>query len=235
MDQVSSNSAGSDMVMAYLWRLEAGLREKALRAEENQRDAEERLRRATADRRSAMEDLEHLRLLKAALGMADDGADWTSTILAGNDIESPAVAQPDYVPGTIIGQTLGPYFWALQPDRDEETGDPVYDVRVVSGKRNSRERALAAARVYGGSLREQSLADAIFLTGETRAAGPASIRGSLGGLVRHGSDWRREHGQLIYQGDGLRPDRDTILLLARERDALKQRAREAEGDAQLDS
>lgn len=223
------------MVTAYVWRLEAGLRGRALRVEYEQRDAEERLRWSAAEGGWIAEQLEILKLLKAELGIADDGAEWTSTTLAGNEVDSPAVDQSAYVPGTIISQMLGPYFWALQPDRDEETGDPFYDVRVVSGKRNSRERALAAARVYGGSLREQSLAEAIFRTGETQAADPASVRGSLGGLVKYGSDWRREHGQLIYQGDGLKPDRDTILLLARERDALKPQAREEAAADQVES
>ena len=114
------------------------------------------------------------------------------------------------------------------PDDDKETSEPVYDLRVLVGKRNNRERALSAARVYGRRLREAALADAIFRTGETGSIDAASVRGSLGGLVRYGRDWERERGWLVYQGETLEPDQETILQLARERDERQRRERQGE-------
>ena len=105
----------------------------------------------------------------------------------------------------------------LPPEKDEEMKEPVYDPRVVSGKRNYRQRALAAARVYGPELREPALADAIFRTGETNAGDASSARASLGGLTRYGQEWTRKHGWLIYAGEGLAPDQAMIILLAEER------------------
>ena len=118
------------------------------------------------------------------------------------------------------------------PDDDKETSDPVYDLRVLVGKRNNRERALSAAQVYGRRLREAALADAIFRTGETGSIDAASVRGSLGGLVRYGRDWKRERGWLVYQGETLEPDQETILQLARERDERQRRERQEEETSQ---
>ena len=112
----------------------------------------------------------------------------------------------------------------LPPEKDEEMKEPVYDPRVVSGKRNYRQRALAAARVYGPELREPALADAIFRTGETNAGDASSARASLGGLTRYGQEWTRKHGWLIYAGEGLAPDQAMILLLSRERDETREQA-----------
>ena len=131
-------------------------------------------------------------------------------------------------PATRLGRCLVLTGSTLPPDRDGENDEPIYLVSVVSGKRNSRERAFAAARVYGPELREISLAYAIFQTGETRAADAASVRGSLGGLVKYGADWRRERGWLIYQGAGLKPDMVTIFRLTRENDELKRQASQEE-------
>ena len=47
--------------------------------------------------------------------------------------------------------------------RTPESGEPMYDVRVVSGYKTTRERAHAAAQVYGHQLREKSLADAMLV------------------------------------------------------------------------
>ncbi len=114
------------------------------------------------------------------------------------------------------------------PEHDEETGAPVYDHRVVSGKRSNRLRAFAAARVYGRKLKTTSLAHAIFLTGETRAVDAASVKSSLGGLVRYGQDWRREDGGwLEYAGEGLSPNQEMILQLAGERTKRLQQADQA--------
>ena len=120
----------------------------------------------------------------------------------------------------------------LTPDDDKETSEPVYDLRVLVGKRNNRERALSAAQVYGRRLREAALADAIFRTGETGSIDAASVRGSLGGLVRYGRDWKRERGWLVYQGETLEPDQETILQLARERDERQRRERQEEETSQ---
>ena len=111
------------------------------------------------------------------------------------------------------------------PEHDEETGAPVYDHRVVSDKRGNRLRAYAAARVYGRKLKTSSLAHAIFLTGETRAVDAASVKSSLGGLVRYGRDWRREDGGwLEYVGEGLSPNQEMVLQLAGERTKRLQQA-----------
>lgn len=209
-------------VLKFIQELESRLREKGAQAEADQRSAEERAHRAAAERRWVAAQQAILDQLKAELGMVS------------SEVDSPAVDELAYQPGTIISQVLGPYFWALPPEKDEETGEPIYDVRVVAGKRTSRERAYAAARVYGGDLRERALAEAIYRTGETQASSAASIRGSLGGLVKHGSDWRRERGQLIYQGGELKPDKDTILSLMGERESLREQASRESETGQID-
>ena len=104
----------------------------------------------------------------------------------------------------------------LPPELDGH-GEPEYDQRVVSKKRTYRQRALSAARVYGPEIREKSLADAIFRTGETGASSPAAARASLSGLTKYGEEWTRKAGWLIYTGD-LEPDRAMIRLLVNERD-----------------
>ena len=118
------------------------------------------------------------------------------------------------------------------PDHDKETRGPVYDLRVLVGKRDNRERALSAAQVYGRRLREAALADAIFRTGETGSIDAASVRGSLGGLVRYGSDWKRERGWLVYLRETLEPDQETILQLNWERNERQRRERQEEETSQ---
>ena len=103
-------------------------------------------------------------------------------------------------------------FGFLSPAKDAVTEEPIYDVRVVAGKRNNRARAYAAAKVYGRELREVSLAAVIFETGETKAADAASVRSSLGVLVRYGDEWRRLHGRISYSGE-LTPDYAMVRLL----------------------
>ena len=92
---------------------------------------------------------------------------------------------------------------------DGATGEPVYDVRAVAGLGTIRERAYAAASVYGRRLREVSLAQAIFETGETAAPDAKSARWSLGSLVRYGDEWVRCRGWLVYKGT-LTPNKEMI-------------------------
>ena len=88
----------------------------------------------------------------------------------------------------------------LRPAVDPGSGDPIYDPRAVSGYNTMRERARAAACVYGRNLREGALARAIFDTGETSANDSAGARSSLGTLVRYGEEWTRLRGWLYYVG-----------------------------------
>ena len=97
----------------------------------------------------------------------------------------------------------------MVPDTDDATGEPIYEARVVRGFGTIRERAHAAAGVYGRRLREVALAKAIFETGETSAPDEKSARWSLGSLTRHGDEWRREKGWLVYVGT-LTPQEDLI-------------------------
>ena len=215
-------------------QLQAGLREKIRQAEADWHEAEILMRRASREREWAEVHLEIAERLGAAMGIGDDEAEETPAALSGSEFEDSAVAAPAYKPGTTIAGIRGRDFWRRIPDVDEETGDPIYDMRVVSGKGNSRERARAAARVYGYRLKESSLADAIFRTGETRAADPASIRGSLGGLVRYGGDWRRDRGFLVYCGDELEPDWDTLRELACEGKSRQNQVRQEEETDQIE-
>ena len=219
------------MVIAALW-------ERDRQAERDQREAEERGRRVGEKRRWMAEQIEILGQVLAELGMSDDETDETDGTTVsprGGGVGNPSVDRPAYERGSVISEILGPNFQYFTPDRDGDSNEPIYSVSVVSGKRNSRERALAAARVYGPDLREMSLADAIFRTGETRAADAVSVRGSLGGLVKYGTDWRRERGTLIYQGDGLQPDWETIRRLTEARNALRQQACQEEDFSHFES
>ena len=97
----------------------------------------------------------------------------------------------------------------MVPEIDDATGEPIYEKRAVLGFGTTRERAHAAAGVYGRRLREVSLAKAIFETGETSAPDEKSARWSLGSLTRHGDEWRRDKGWLVYQ-KALTPNVDLI-------------------------
>ncbi len=215
-------------------RLEAGLRAKLRQAEVDWQEAEVLRCRAVRDREWAEDQLRVVRLLRAAMGTADDETDEIQTALAGSELGWAAADALAYEPGAIIREMRGPDFWRHNPAVDR-MGDPIYDVSVVSGKSNSRERALAAARVYGYRLRELSLAEAIFRTGETNASSPQSIRGSLGGLVKHGGDWKRERGWLVYRGDELEADWATLERLAHETESLRNQKCQAEDTAQVES
>ena len=216
------------MAMEKLRALDAALLERDRQVEEEQRQAAELERRAAGERRGIAEAREIVRQIMAEDGMSDAGAGEPQVPPGGGGVDSPGVGGPVYKRGDTMRQMFGPNWQYCTPDRDGESDEPIYSVSVVSGKRNSRERAFAAARVYGPELREMSLAYAIFQTGETRAADAASVRGSLGGLVKYGADWRRERGWLIYQGAGLKPDMVTIFRLTRENDELKRQASQEE-------
>ena len=97
----------------------------------------------------------------------------------------------------------------MVPEIDDATGEPIYEGRVVEGFGTIREKTHAAARVYGRRLREVSLAKAIFQTGETSAPDEKSARWSLGSVTRHGDEWHRQKGWLVYQG-ALTPNEDLI-------------------------
>ncbi len=214
-------------------RLEAGLREQLRQDEVDLQEAEMNRRRAYLRREQTQVLLTFVELLRATAGSADDETA-TPASLTGGKLGGAAVDEPAYEPGAIIREMRGPDFWRRNPAVDR-MGDPIYDVSVVSGLPNSRERALAAARVYGYRLRELSLAEAIFRTGETNASSPQSIRGSLGGLVKYGGDWKRERGWLVYCGDELEADWDTLERLGRETTSLREEARQAEDTAQAES
>ena len=217
------------MVEEYIRRLQASLWEEDRQALADQRAGEEIVRRSVWQRESIAEQLGILDQLKAELGVVDDETGGTVPSPSDGGVVNPTFLGQVYERGSTIREILGPDFWRFEPDPDEATGEVTYDEGVVRGKKTSRERAFAAARVYGYRLREQALAEAIFRTGETRAADAASIRGSLGGLVKYGTDWRRERGYLIYQGERLQPDREKIKELWRKREALRQLARQDDG------
>ena len=181
--------------------------------------------------------LERRRQAEAAKWQADEVVRWTTRqleivselmVLSGGGVVSPEGGErdvagderPAYDRRGVLERLLGrgvvsPPFAPF--DRDDETGEPVYDSRAITGKKTNRQRAFAAARVYGPTLREVSLADAIFRTGETRASSAESVRSSLGGLVRYGNGWERDRGTLTYVGDDLTPNKELILQLVRER------------------
>ena len=206
------------MVENEIRTLVAELLEMDRREEEEQREAAERGRRAAERRTRIAVLLKIARQIETDLGISDYETDGTMLSPGGGGVDIPGDARPVVKRGDTIRQILGADFEYLEPDGEPDR--PRYEVSVVSGKRNTRERAFAAAQVYGERLKEMSLAHAIFLTGETNAADAASVRGSLAGLVKHGEDWRRERGWLIYRGPGLKPDWETILRLVGERDEL---------------
>ena len=188
--------------------LEAALLDKQRRATEDER-------RGADERRWATDQLRLLRKNKVAAGALIGGVRGVVISPESGGAEEPVgVVRPSgrWIPD--VGAEVPLFFPA---ENDEETNEPVYDVRVVSGKKSNRQRVDAAARVYGYELREVSLATAIFATGETKAASPASVRASLGGLVRYGHEWARDRGWLVYQGEALRPDQEMILMLVNER------------------
>ena len=223
------------MVVEYIRQLKDGLREAARQAAADRREGEDLVRRADTVERWLAEQDRILKQLKDELGITDDEIDADVTSPTGGEAERVAVESPVYERGSTITEILGSHWEYFTPDKDDETKEPIYDVGVVSGLRNGRERAFAAARVYGPILRERALADTIFLTGETRAADAVSVRGSLGGLVKYGADWKRERGSLIYQGEELRPDWETIRRLSEARNEQLQRKAQEDDSSHFDS
>ena len=219
--------------MEMIERLEAALLEQIRQAEADQQAGELLMRRGIRERKRAAMLLKIVMELRAAMGTADDETGETPAASSGSGLEPPATDAPAYQPGTIITGMLGRDFWRRHPDVDENSGDPIYDICVVSGKGTSRERALAAARVYGYRLKESALADAIFRTGETNASSSTSIRGSLGGLVKYGEGWRRDRGWLVYTGEDLDPDWATLRRLAGEGESLQNQVSQEEGTDQI--
>ena len=186
---------------------------------QEQRQGVEEKRRAAEKVRWSTRLLEIITEFKALAGGAID-------LPEGEAAECASEERPAYDRRGVLERLLGP--GVISPpfapfDRDEETGEPVLDTRAVAGKRTNRQRAFGAAMTYGPILREVSLADAIFRTGETRASSAASIRSSLGGLVRYGKGWKRDRGTLTYVGDDLTPNRELILQLVRERNERERR------------
>ena len=207
LDGGSCSGCDMDEISKLLAELEAALLERRRKAEADESRAADVVRRATRQ-------LEIVSELKALSGGA-------VTLPEGGEVDVAGDERPAYDRRGVLERLLGP--GVVSPpfapiDRDDETGEPVYDSRVVAGKRNNRQRVFAAARVYGPELREASLADAIFSTGETRARSAQSVRSSLGVLIRYGKGWERDRGTLTYVGNDLTPNKEFILVLLKERD-----------------
>ena len=181
-------------VTSSLATIETQLLEQKRQAKEEKREA--------AERERSLDD--QLQIIRAALEKARG-------LVATSDAPGGSGAARRAMPTRITDPSDEDYgfLWAA---RDPENGEPMYDVRVVSGHNSHRERAHAAARVYGRQLRERSLADAIFASGDTGAVDASSARSSLGSIVRYGSEWIRQNGWLYYQGD-LTCDVDMVCLL----------------------
>lgn len=207
-------------LMEHLEQLEIDLLDKQCREAEKEWRAAEEKRWATAQLELVRQAKAEAQWLLGAAGVADVSAEDAAVTEA--RVERPRGLDADWR-RSLFGDFAMIGF--LPPDHDPETGEIVYDVRTVSGRRNNRLRAWSAACVYGPRLKASSLAAAIFATGDTKASGPESVQSSLGGLVRYGSEWRREPGGwLVYAGEGLAPNREMILQFTRERN---ERQREA--------
>ena len=172
---------------------------------ELKRQAKDKKREAAEKERQLAEQLRVVREAKAAAQELHGGGGYPGgegTVVRSSPTEITDPSDEDYG-----------FLWAAL---DAETGEPIYDVRVVSGYNTHRERARAAAQVYGRELREKSLAEAIFATGETSAPDGASARSSLGSVVRYGHEWTRLNGWLHYLGD-LTCNEEMVRLLTEER------------------
>lgn len=184
-------------LIAPLVKLEAEILELQRQAKEEKREAAEKERQL----------VEQLRVVREAKGAAQ-------ALVGGVGIPGGQEAVVRSLPTQIVDPSDEDYGF-LWPALDPKTGDPLYDVRVVAGYNTNRERAYAAARVYGRQLREKSLADAIFKTGETSAPDGASARSSLGSLVRYGNEWMRLNGWLYCLGE-LTCNAEMVRLLTEE-------------------
>ena len=196
-------------LMAKLSALEATFVERV-------REATDRQLRAGEDVQWYTEQLEIIRQIKADVAVQLGKSDAGQVEPAGGEPDISRAREPRVDRIARLREEFGEQFPFFEPDKDEN-GVPTYAESVMSGLGSNRERAWAAAQVYGERLREAALAEAIFRTGDTNAKSPEAVRGSLGGLVRYGDDWTRERGDLVYRGEGLRPNLDAINRLLRER------------------
>lgn len=202
--------------------------EEERQSKELQQQEKQREQQAREQKRAALEDLWVIREAKAEVAALGGGGGEVAVSPEG--VVDAAVAEVERAPDAEREVGTGhdgppwvfnrPFFRFLRPRKDPQTGEPLYDFKAVSGS-SYRERAFHAARVYGPELRESSLAEAIYATGETNANDPTSVRTSLGSLVRYGDQWTREKGWLVYRGDDLVPNTDLIKALAEERRANK--------------
>lgn len=148
-------------------------------------------------------DAEYLEIMRRALAEAE--------ALAEREGISAGRSRREVLPDDGDPASLG----FVVPWSDDVTGEPIYETDVVRGRGTMRERAYAAATVYGRRLREVALATAIHATGETSAPDERSTRWSLGSVVRYSDAWVRDKGYLVYL-KGLQPDVELISKLYRE-------------------
>ena len=212
---------GGDMdgIFANLQVLEAAAISRVDRWSEKEQQSKEQHRLAGEEKRLAMKDLQVIRQTMAEMpesrGGDGESADSPQAIaVAASADAARQVGMGHEGPPWVFNR---PFFRFLPPTKDPATGEPVYDSALVREKRSNRQRAYAVARVHGPEVRESSLAEAIYATGETNAADATSVRSSLGALVRYGNDWRRESGWLVYRHDDLEPDMEMIKRLVEQR------------------
>ena len=208
-----------DGILANLQVLEAAAISRVDRWSEKEQQAKELQRLAGEEKRLAMQDLRVIRQAMAETSESRGGGGESADSLQAIAVAASADARRQVGmghegPPSVFNRQ---FFGFLPPTKDAVTGEPVYPTALVSEKRSNRERAYAVARVHGPEIRESSLAEAIYATGETNAADATSVRSSLGALVRYGGDWRRENGWLVYQREGLEPDLEMINTLLEQR------------------
>ncbi len=200
---------------------------------EREREAAEREMRGAGDRVWFAKQIERIRRIMAVADVQPGGSDEGQVKPAGGlDVSDAGEPRAERI--ARLREEYGPHLPFLVPEKDDN-GKSVYDDSVPRGLKTNRERAWALARVYGERLRESSLADVIFRTGETRATSPQSVRGGLSGLVRYGQGWVRDRGELVYQGNDLRPDGETINRLIQERDEAHALADQTANTTQFES
>ena len=207
-----------DEILADLSALEATAEAELRRWSEEEQQAKEKQREAGESKRRAADQLRLIRRAMARYTALVGGSSEMASLPEAGAVVSPSGERPIGMghekPPWVLDRVFDRF---LAPEKDAETGEPVYDVRVVSGEGNYRARALSAAQVYGPEIREIALARAIYHTGETNATDVTSARSSLGALVRYGDDWVRKDGWLVYRGGELEPDKEMITMLVNER------------------
>lgn len=223
-----------DDVLDDLRELRAGYLDMEARKLADERRAAEDEHRAAAEKFRSAEDRRHAELMREIVersiarmeALKGGGADSMSSV-ADAAVVDPSSEQRSGRRRHQRRWSRDVELWLpryFDPDLDDVTGEPVYPQCLVVGKKTNRQRALSVARVCGPELRENSLARVIYESGETKASSPASVRSSLGGLVRYGGDWERENGTLYYVGEGLNRNVDLIRQLTNERLAKQQQA-----------